>query len=241
MTKSQQGVLRVRLSPLFATCVAASLSVLVLAALAQQPAGPAPAAPSGSSVVVMEVDYIFKNHKRFNGRMADIKQEIEQFDAYVRGEQQKLNAEKEKLQVLSPSSPEYKAKEEQLVRQGSELQIKMAQKRKEFLEQEARVYYEVYKELEQTVAVFCQRNRIDLVLRFNRDEMKPDDRNSVLQGVNRAVVWQQGRDITDLILQMVNPPQPAPTTGPVVPGTQTARPPAAPTIPQRQPAPGIPR
>ena len=109
----------------------------------------------------------------------------------------------------------------------SDLQVGVGLKRKEFLEQEARVYYRVYREIEQTVAIFAQRNRIGLVLRFNGDEMKEDDRASVLQGVNRAVVYQQGLDITDLILKQCNintvpaAPAPAPGTTPTQGGSRT--------------------
>src|SRR5262249_46144425 len=143
---------------------------------------------------------------------------------YVRTEQTKFNTEKEKLPTFNPSSPEYKAKEEALARTQSELQIKMGLKRKEFLEKEAQVYYETYREIEREVADFAYKQGIHLVLRFNRDEMKPDDRNSVLAGVNRAVIFQQNRDITELILQKLNVAAPAaPPAGSIVPGTQTSK------------------
>ena len=88
-------------------------------------------------------------------------------------------------------------------------------------------------EVEQTVAVFAQRNRINLVLRFTGDEIKQDDRASILQGVNRPVVYQQGLDITDHILGLLNPPgqTTAAPAGTVPPRTATG-----PTIPQARPA-----
>ena len=64
------------------------------------------------------------------------------------------------------------------------MQVKMAQKRQEFLEKEARIYYEAYSKVYDEVAKLAARNDIRLVLRFNSEEMKQDDRNSVLQGVN---------------------------------------------------------
>ena len=114
-----------------------------------------------------------------------------------------------------PGSLEYKQKEEELARMQSDLQVQVGLKRKEFLEQEARVYFHVYRDIEQVVAQFAQRYRIDLVLRFNGDPMKEDDRASVLQGVNRAIVYQNGRDITQSILAELNriyPPAPAATS-----------------------------
>jgi hypothetical protein len=102
--------------------------------------------------------------------------------------------------------------------------VKIGLKRKEFLEQEARVYYRVYREIEQSVGLFAQRNRIGLVLRFNGDEMKEDDRASVLQGVNRAVVYQQNLDVTEFILGDLNRGTTPPPTPGAAAGAQTANP-----------------
>jgi Skp family chaperone for outer membrane proteins len=173
----------------------------------------------GTNVAVIDIAFVFKNHNRFNAAMGDIKKDIEDFEAFVRKEQGNFKAKADELQTFKPSSLEYKQKEEELARVQSDLQVKIGLKRKEFLEQEARVYYRVYREIEQAVGLFSQRNRIGLVLRFNGDEMKEDDRASVLQGVNRAVVYQQNLDITTFIVQQLNiGTAPAPTTGGAVPG-----------------------
>jgi Skp family chaperone for outer membrane proteins len=248
----------VRVSLAKATIVAGLVSMFAWAAplVAQGPQVPRPAtagvpttapapAATGTSVVVIDVAFIFKNHFRFNARMNDIKKEIEAFETQIRTEQQSLQARSEGLKQYGSSSPEYKRLEEELARLGSDMQVKVGLKRKEFLEHEARVYFDIYREIEQTVAVFCQLHRIGLVLRFNGDEMKPDDRNSVLAGVNRAVVYQQNLDITQHILQKLNagaqmPPQ-QPTVGPGTPTGGISRPPTGGIPPAGRPGPGAPR
>lgn len=252
-----------RLSLNGATTVASLLSILAWAAplAAQGPQIPRPAtagvpttaaapapAPAGTSVVVIDVAFVFKNHVRFNSRMNDIKKEIEAFEAQIRTEQQGLQAKGEGLKTFASSSPEYKRLEEEVARLGTEMQVNVGRKRKEFLEKEARVYFDIYKEIEQTVAVFCQQYRIGLVLRFNGDDMKPDDRASVLQGVNRAVVYQQNLDITQLILQKLNGSATMPAPAPTPTVNQGGRPPqtANPQIPggippAGRPGPGAPR
>ena len=249
-----------RLSLVCATFVAGPLSVCFLAAqsAAQQglppggarpPVGPpAASAPvAGTSVAVIDIAYIFKNHVRFNAQMNDMKRDIEAFDASIRGDQQNFAKKREALPTFNPSSKEYKAAEEELAHMKSDLDIKVAVKRREFLEQEAKVYYGIYREIEDSVAMFAQRNRIGLVLRYSGDEMKPDDRASVLQGVNKPVVYQDRLDITQHILNQLNagatmpagaggvaPPAPGTNGSTIPPGTQNARPPV---IPQRTGAP----
>ena len=167
--------------------------------------------------------------------MADIKKDIEAFEAYVRDEQRKLKTRADELQNYNASSPEYKTKEAELARTQSELQVQIGLKRKEFLEQEARVYYRVYKEIEQSVAVTAQRYRIGIVLRFNSDEMKEDDRASVLQGVNRAVVWHSGLDITPQTITDLNRRPFNPNEKPAGPGAAA---PSAATPPRSAAGPG---
>jgi Skp family chaperone for outer membrane proteins len=239
--QTKQGVLSVRVSFRYA---AAAACISVLSALsgvgqAQGPqGGPArpgvPVAaqpqanytpPSGTNVAVIDIAFVFKNHDRFNAAMADIKKDIDQFEAYVKGEQQKLKTRAEELQQYTPGSNDFRTKEAELARINSELQIIIGQKRREFLEQEARVYYRIYQEIEQSVTTFATRAKIGLVLRFSRDEMKENDRPSVLQGVNRAVVYHQGLEITIPILEDLNRRSFNPNAVPA--GTGGASPPAA--------------
>ncbi len=231
MTALKQGVLSVRVSFLSATFVAGTVMTLAFGAAANAQGVPgtaaAPraatataAAPTGTNVAVIDVALIFKKHNRFNAAMQDIKKDIEDFDAFVRGEQSKMKALAEQLQSFKTGSLEYKQKEEEIARMTSEMQVKIGLKRKEFLEQEARVYYHVYREIEQSVQNFAIRNRIGLVMRYNGDEMKEDDRASVLQGVNRAVVFQQNLDITSFILDDLNRGTSAPTQTPTTRGPQ---------------------
>jgi Skp family chaperone for outer membrane proteins len=237
--------------------VAGPFSILLLAAsgAAQQgqpgavrpPIAQASApAPTGTSVAVIDIAFIFKNHVRFNGQMNDMKRDIEAFDASIRAEQANFAKKREQLAQFNPSSPEYKKAEVELAEIKSDLDIKVAVKRREFLEQEAKVYYGIYREIEESVAIFAQQNRIGLVLRYSGDEMKPDDRASVLQGVNRPVVYQDRLDITQHILGRLNAGAtlPAGSSGvglptspgagqPIVPDRSATRP--GPVIPQAQP------
>ena len=270
MTSNKQGVLSVRLSLVCATFVAGPLSMclMIAPAAAQAPPGlppgatrpavgpgpagpafaPAPAAapsaaPSGTSVAVIDIAHIFKNHVRFNAQMNDMKRDIDAFDAQMRDESVKLQKKQEAMMQFNPASNEFKKADEELAHLKSDFQIRVQAKKREFLEQEARVYYGIYREVEDNVASFAQRNRIGLVLRYTGDEMKPDDRASVLQGVNKPVVYQDRLDITQHVLNQLNagatmPPNsgvaPPSSAGPgqVQPPVRSATP-TGPTVPGR--------
>ena len=108
------------------------------------------------------------------------------------------------MMQFTPGSPEYERMERALADKAAKLQVDTQLKKKEFLQRESKVYYEVYQEVSNAVREFAEMKGIDLVLRYNGAEMKPDDRASVLQGVNRAMVYQRNLDITREILDRLN-------------------------------------
>ncbi|HND56000.1 MAG TPA: OmpH family outer membrane protein, partial [Pirellulaceae bacterium] len=94
----------------------------------------------------------------------------------------------------------------------SELQVEMALKQKGIAEQEAKIYFNTYNEIYNQVQEFAERYGISLVLRHNNVAMDPQKRDTVLQGVNRAIVYQRQLDITDEIIKRVNSAQARRTT-----------------------------
>src|SRR5207302_843050 len=174
-------------------------------------------------------------HVRFNAEMNQMKRDIEAADASIQEEAKKLQKKKEEMQQYAPSSPQFMKADEELAHMTSDLQIRRQAKMREFQDQEAKVYYNIYREVEDSVIEFAQRNGIRLVLRFTGDEMKPEDRASVLQGVNKPVVYQSQLDITLAILNKLNAGMtmpagaggqaPPPSGTQIPPGTPTARPP----------------
>jgi len=178
-----------------------------------RPIAPVASRPAGTNVAVIDISMVFEKYPKFQTQMKDLKTQVEEFEAWLRSEQQKLTKMREDLQGYTPGSQQFKDKEEEMAKFQSELQVKMALQRKDFLEKEARIYYDAYNEVYQAVATLADRNEIKLVLRFNSDEMKPEDRGSVLQGVNRAVVFQRNLNITNLVIRELggDPRSTAPT------------------------------
>jgi ribosomal protein L12E/L44/L45/RPP1/RPP2 len=80
----------------------------------------------------------------------------------------------------------------------------MALKQKNVAEQEAKVYYNTYNQIYKQVEIFADSYGIGLVLRHNNVQMDPQKRDTVLQGVNRAIVFQRNLDITEEVIKRVN-------------------------------------
>lgn len=175
-------------------------------------------AKQGTSVAVIDVGYIFKNAQRFKTTMDGIKKDGEKFQEQITRERDAINAQIQKLQGMQRTDPQYKLLEEQIAGDQTQLRLKVARAQKDRVEREAKVYHNAYVELERQIRAFAGRYGVDLVLRFNREQMDPSKPESVLNGINRFVVFQNQIDITGHILDAMNrsgggTPQPQPRIG----------------------------
>jgi predicted TIM-barrel enzyme len=66
------------------------------------------------------------------------------------------------------------------------------------------IYNDTYSEVIEAVRKHAQASGIRLVLRASDGPIDPDNQKSVLSAVNRMIVYQDGLDITDAILQRLN-------------------------------------
>lgn len=166
-------------------------------------AADAPLTPS--TMAVVDVAVIFKRYRTFNNEMAKIKEDIESFDQYVKREVQVLKVMGDQLALLKPGSDEHKRLEDEAAAKTGDLQAQVTTKKAQLLQTEAETYFDAYEKLETAVKIVSRKKKIGFVFRFSSDEMKRDDRNSVLQGVNRAVItYPADNDITAAVLEELN-------------------------------------
>jgi Skp family chaperone for outer membrane proteins len=175
-------------------------------------------ATRGSKIAVIDISEVFKNHTRFKQAMEEMRKDVEGFEGVLKQHGAELQKKREQLQEVRPGSPDYDRIEREIASFQAQVQADTQLKRKEFLQKEALIYYNVYAEVVREVEYFAQRQGIDLVVRFNSGQIDPQDRKSVLEGVNRAVVFQRQLNITSHILARLNGPaagtarQPGPTS-----------------------------
>jgi Skp family chaperone for outer membrane proteins len=207
----------------FAAALAAVLTLSVETSYAQTQAQNSWSAnASKHGVAVIDISYIFKKHDRFRATMDAMKKEMEATEADLKAERDKIAQKEEQRNQFNAGSPEYKQMDEQLARDMSEFNLKMTKIRKEFLEREAKVYYQTYVEVSQAVGVYAQRHDIGLVIRFNGEPVDPNKREDVLREINKPVVFQNQVDITPDVLALINSTGAAPSTTATRPGAPAA-------------------
>jgi Skp family chaperone for outer membrane proteins len=201
-----QGVLHVKLSHLAATVAAAVVGIGSLVNPAKAPAQGQPGRPAGHNIAVVDVSIIFKKHARFQQMVEKFKKDVQAAEGTLKKEYDLIKGLQEQLKGLTPGSPTFKEMEQRIAHSGADLQIKQATQKKDLMEYEGRIYYQVYRELDDSVKRFAQKNGIALVLRYASDPVdNPIDRNEIVRGINKSVVYvDPSLDITDWILQDLN-------------------------------------
>ena len=178
--------------------------VLALAITPAQAAPPADSPLAEQRVVVVDVARVFKNHRRFNQDLELLRQDAQTYQAMLRTSQEQLQQRVDLARAQDPNSAEFRQAESDLTQELAAMQVNQRQKGRELAEKEAKLYFDVYMEVSRAIAAYADNNAVNLVLRYNSDPIDPADPKSILEGVNREVMFQQNRDITDQIIATVN-------------------------------------
>jgi Skp family chaperone for outer membrane proteins len=171
---------------------------------AQNGLNPAGANASKYNIAVVDISYIFKKHDRFKTQMEQMKKEMETIETELKADREKIAQQEQQRNTFNAGSAEYKKMDEDIARQMAEFNLKMGKLRKDFMEREAKVYYDTYLEIVRAVTYYCQRQNIGLVLRFNGEKVDPLRRDDVLREINKPVVLQDQIDITPDVLALLN-------------------------------------
>ena len=184
-------------STIFAASIAVILSTIPC--FAQNPATQQAAA--GVQVALVDIGYVFKNYGAFKNRYDQIKADASAFEKNVMARRQQIMDERKKLEDLNADSPDYKRIEQDMAHKMSDLQVEMSLKRKEILQKEAQINLNAYQEIKGVVEKLANHYGISLVLRYDGEQMDAKDRNSVMKGLNRHVIYQKNLDITQMVLK----------------------------------------
>lgn len=186
------------------TIVLSAMTLAMITASALVPASVS-AQDAGHRIAVVDVAYIFKNSEGIKQQVKAVEDNLKSFDAELQAKREELKASAEKLKTFAAGSPEYTRQEEQVASMESKLRLDMARKRKELADREAKIYYDNYQLISQAVAAIAEYHKINLVLRYNSEDMDLEKGESVIRGVMRNIVYHDASlDMTAGVLDVLN-------------------------------------
>ncbi len=184
-------------------------------------------------VAVVDIGYVFDNHKAFTAAMEQMKGQMKQIEDQLKAERDGIAKKEQELQDIAKqfntTSPQYREKDEQVARAKADFNLKMNSLRKDLMTKESQVYFQTYRQVNAAVAAYAKQRKIGLVLRFNGDAPDEANRGDIIKAINNPIWYQDNIDITREVLTIVNGGVTAPTNvGP------TGQPPAVSTNPAGQ-------
>ena len=188
----------------------AGLSVVHAAAppAAAQPRS-STAQPMSAQIAILDLAYIFANHVRFKAMTDELRRDVEAAETELKANKTALQKMQDQLDGYNRGSPEYRQLEEDMAKRTAEVQVQIQVQKRNFYEQEAKMYYTVYQEVMEQVRYYSDKHGILLVMRFNGDPYDETDPQAVQKELNKAVLYHNKMiDITPIILDAVNPPRP---------------------------------
>jgi len=189
-----------------ATVAAALTSAPVFAQAPIAPAAaPRAATAPAAHTAVIDIGYIFKNHARFKTAMDKMKDEVLAAENALKAERDRINGLMEQLKGFNVGTPEYKKLEAEVAKAQGDFNVNAQLQKKDFMDREAKVYMQVYAEIEQAVSQFARQHGIAVVHRFDGDPVDSSDRNRILGNITRPIVYHDPQvDITPDILRVLN-------------------------------------
>ena len=177
----------------------------IVAPLATQSVNTASAQEGKSGLVaVLDVAKVFKENQAFDSKMKAIKAEADSLKGQIVQQQESIKARAQQLTEYEVGSAERNKFEATLEQEQAALRTKARQAEADLLNREARVYYETYERMRGVVGNIASQHGISLVLRFDSEEIDPNNRAEVIKGVNRAVVYHRRLDLTGMVSKEMN-------------------------------------
>lgn len=179
-------------------------SLLVAIAAIASFGAPSLHAQEGGIVTILDVAKVFKNNQAFESKMAAIRAEADSLKANISQRQETIKTKAQGLAQYEIGSPNRSSLEESLEVEQAKLRSFARQNENLLLNREARVYFDTYRQMQNVVKRIAEANNIALVLRFESDDIDPDNRPDVIKGVNRSVVYFGSIDLTAAVTKEMN-------------------------------------
>ena len=196
LTSRQQGVLKVknmRWIAAFFACLLVAFFANISTTMAQTKVG------------IVDIGLIFKSHPKFSQQLGSLKQEAETFQQGAVQSQKQLVQKAEVLKQYKPGSDEFKNAETSLAQQSAAMEVEQRDKMRALMVKEAQLHFATYTEVNDIISQLCEAQGIQLVLRYNSQEMDIKNPATVMQRVNGSVIYHNpGNDITQQIIGRIS-------------------------------------
>jgi Skp family chaperone for outer membrane proteins len=156
------------------------------------------------AVVVVNVGRLYKESQQFKAEMEKMKAEVAKTEESVRRQRDEITSQREEMEKLPATSDQRLKKGEHLSKAEATMATSIGSRKKAFLKREAAIYLDLYKRIEAEIGAYVKENKVDLVIRTSDETLDTSKPDSVLQHINRPVIFASAdTDITSIIAERI--------------------------------------
>jgi Skp family chaperone for outer membrane proteins len=179
--------------------------------------------PTRTDVVLVDLSHIFQKYAGFTEMEADLKTAVTVAEAEIGKLREDVKKKLADLKLAQKGTPQYQQFQDDITKLQVEINTRVTNGRKDFADQEAKIIYSVYKQVQDEVALFCRRNGVRVALQYKSKSLNEDDFTQVLTKIQQPVLYAEPSvDITNYVLEQLNARY-AQRTGGQTPGTGPRR------------------
>jgi len=160
--------------------------------------------PMTQDIAVVDVGKVFEKHKRFRARSEEfqrVNKEAEQELKKLAEEGQKL---KEELGRQKAGSAEFARIQKELAEKAAEFQKYQKEQAERFQKEQSEAIAVTYKEISEEIQRIAEARGLRLVIRSQSETPDLKIPGKLGEWVNRQVLYENGLDITDDVIQAFN-------------------------------------
>lgn len=161
-----------------------------------------------TTVGLVDVGFVIKNHPTMKDKIDAIKAEMEKAQLDLDARRKELLAQGDQLsKTYDSSSPDFKQKQEELFNKESRLRVDFMEKEKEYQERHATLLATSYQDITESIEWVATQFKANLVIRYSKeqDEMDPKKPQTVQFAVMKDVLYKApDMDLTQHVMIYLN-------------------------------------
>jgi Skp family chaperone for outer membrane proteins len=160
--------------------------------------------PMSHDIAVVDMVKIFEKHKGFQVRSEDFRRAgLEAQDELKRMAEAGKRLQEE-LKQHKPGSSEHGKIQKELAEKTAEIQKFQREQNERFQKEQTEAIKDTYEQIVREIQRIAEARGLKLVLRFQEENLDMKFPQKVAETVNRQVLYQNGLDITEDVLQALN-------------------------------------
>ncbi len=156
-------------------------------------------------VGLIDMARVFKEYDKFGALREDLKAEITQSDQQAKAMAAQIQKVAEEMKEYNPDNQAFVDLEKQQAKLTAEFNGFRGAERQKFMRREAQIYKTIYLEAVDVVKRYAEHFHYTLIIRFNGAKLDSADPKTLIQSLNRQVVYHRFEDdITGSVIEFLN-------------------------------------